>query len=360
MKITGIFAVLVVLGALLLGGVAWQLGMFSSRGDPVVFVVERGANFLQIARQLKSRGVIPNERAFRWYINLWGTGKHLQRGEFELYQNMGIPAAVSMLTVGKPLEHKFTVPEGYNIFQIADLLEAKGFGKRDEFLVAARAKEVVARIPTNGAGEAPQSIEGYIFPDTYMLQRVFSELEIAQIMVARFRDVYHGLKGAIESSPAVQELGLTPHQVITLASIVEKETGAASERPLIASVFLNRLRMHMRLQTDPTVIYGMWERDGSFDGNIRRRDLSTPTPYNTYVIRGLPPGPIASPGQQAIQAVLQPQNSDFLFFVSRNDGTHEFTKDFRSHSRAVQKLQVNHFARDGKSWRDLPKAQRAN
>lgn len=360
MKIINVLLLVAVLGFAALGAVAWQLGLFQAQGEPVVVVVERGTNFLQIAKQLRARGVIQDERAFRWYINLWGAGKPLQRGEFELYQSMSIPAAVSALTTGKPIEHKFTVPEGYNIFQIAELLEVKGFGKKEAFLAAARSKALLERIPHYESIEGLASIEGYIFPDTYLIQRVFSEEEIAQIMVARFREVYQRLKSDLEQSPSVRALNLTPHQVITLASIVEKETGAASERPLIASVFLNRLHKRMRLQTDPTVIYGMWERDGAFDGNIRRRDLTTPTPYNTYAIRGLPPGPIASPGEQAIRAVLNPEESEYLFFVSKNDGTHLFTKDFRSHSSAVRDLQIKRSARDGKSWRDLPKEQRAN
>jgi UPF0755 protein len=360
MKILRIFIGIAVLAGIGLGGVAWQLGLFRVPGEPVVIVVERGSNFLQLAHQLKEHGVIQNDRMLRWYINFWGRGKRLQRGEFELYQNMSIPGVVNALTNGKPIEHKFTVPEGYNIFQIAELLEEKGLGKRNLFLKAAHSKEVTKYIPTASEESHPRSIEGYIFPDTYLIQKIFSEEEIAEIMVARFREVYAKLKDSIAASPVVQELHLTPHQVITLASIVEKETGAASERPMIATVFLNRLRKHMRLQTDPTVIYGVWERDGMFSGNIHRRDLTTPTDYNTYVINGLPPGPIASPGQQAIQAVLNPQEHDYLFFVSKNDGTHEFSKDFRSHAKAVQALQINSSARQGKSWRDLPKERRAN
>ncbi len=359
MKNLPVFIGIAIIGLLGLGVMGWELGLFQTRGQPVIVVVDKGTRFLHLAHHLKEQGVIRNERALRWYLNLFGGGK-LKRGEFELYENMSIPSVVSTLTSGKPLEHKFTVPEGYNIYQIADLLEEKGFGKREAFLAAAHSIEVTKNIPTLTPGAPVNSIEGYIFPDTYMIQRIFTEKEIAAMMVARFREVYNGMKQAFEASEVTRGLGLTPHQVITLASIVEKETGAASERPVIASVFLNRLKKHMRLQTDPTVIYGIWARDGRFDGNIHRRDLTTPTPYNTYVINGLPPGPIASPGQQAIQAVLNPSASEYLFFVSKNDGTHEFTSDFRSHTRAVKELQLNPISRTGKSWRNLPKKLRAN
>ncbi len=357
MKKLGFFlALIVALGLGSLGGAAWFFGYFEVAGEPLVVVVQKGENFLQIAPRLVDQGVVRDARALRWYLNLFGARKRLQRGEFELRRNMSIPAAITALSEGKPIEHKFTVPEGHNIFQIAQALEDRGLGKKTDFLAAARAPEVLARVPT---GEGARSIEGYIFPDTYLIQRVFSEVEIAQMMVARFREVWGRLRPAVEASAVVKELGLTPHQVVTLASIVEKETGAAVERPLIASVFVNRMRKRMRLQTDPTVIYGVWDRDGVFDGNIRRRDLQTHTDFNTYMIPGLPPGPIASPGENSIQAVLSPAESEFLFFVSRNDGTHVFTSDFRAHSRAVTDLQKARGAREGKSWRNLPEGERA-
>lgn len=360
MKIANIFMVLVVLG---LGGLVWvgsQLGYFSSAGETVVFTVEKGDNFSLLAKRLQAQGVIQNERAFRWYVNFFRPSKSLKRGEFGLYKNMPAPKVVQALTEGKPMEYKVTVPEGYNLFQIAQILEEKGLARQADFLKAARHPEAVALIPTVRPGErAPKSIEGYIFPDTYLLQKVFSPLEIAKLMVMRFREVYQGVSADLLASSTVNSLSLSPHEVITLASIVEKETGAAQERPLIASVFVNRLRKKMRLQTDPTVIYGVWVADGKWDGNIRRRDLNTPTDYNTYQMSGLPAGPIANPGINAIRAVLRPAESDYYFFVSRNNGTHIFSKDFASHNRAVRETQLNPGAKAGKSWRDLPSEQRA-
>ncbi len=344
-----------------LGAGAWQLGYFQVAGsEEIPFTVQKGDNFAVLARRLEKEGIIRSERALRWYVNLASPSKSLKRGEFGLFRNMSVPAVVQALTEGRPMEYKVTVPEGHNLFQVADILAAKGLATREDFLAAARDPEVVRMLPTlAGSAKLPRSIEGYIFPDTYHLQKVFTAKEIAQLMVARFREVFQGLSAEMENSVVMRSLGLNPHELVILASIVEKETGAAQERPLIASVFINRLRKKMRLQTDPTVIYGVWVAQGNWDGNIRRRDLNTPTEYNTYQMSGLPVGPIANPGINAIRAVLQPAESDYLFFVSRNNGTHIFSKDFSAHNRAVRETQLNPGAREGKSWRDLPAEQRA-
>jgi UPF0755 protein len=152
---------------------------------------------------------------------------------------------------------------------------------------------------------------------------------------------------------------LTPYQIVTLASIIEKETGAPEERSVISSVFHNRMRLNMRLQTDPTVIYGIWEQSGQWNRNITRQDLQTPTRYNTYTLPQLPHGPIANPGLQALQAAVAPAQTEFLFFVSRNDGTHVFSKNYAGHQQAVAEFQLDRKAREGKSWRDLKKREKA-
>ena len=185
-----------------------------------------------------------------------------------------------------------------------------------------------------------------------------SEKELIRAMVNRFKEVYSSIKEDIRKSPAKKEFQLNDHELIILASVVEKETGAGFERPLIAGVFYNRLRKKMRLESDPTVIYGMWERDKFFKGNIRRKDIRNATPYNTYTIRALPKGPITSPGINALRAVLYPKASEYLFFVSRNDGTHVFSKKYADHKKAVFRLQKRTEARKEKSWRDLPKELR--
>lgn len=355
-----VFLGLLACAALGLMAPVWQLGYFDLPGETIPFTVQKGENFAQLAGKLEAQGIVKSGRALRWYVNFATPSKSLKRGEFGLYKNMPVPAVVKALTEGKPMEYKVTVPEGYNLFQVAEILEAKGLSSKADFLAAARSAEVINLLPTIRAGERrPKSIEGYIYPDTYLLQKVFTPKEIAQTMVLRFREIYQGIQPDLEASVTVQSLKLSPHEVITLASIVEKETGAAQERPLIASVFVNRLRKRMKLQTDPTVIYGVWEAQGNWDGNIRRRDLNTPTAYNTYQSGGLPAGPIANPGMNAIRAVLQPMESEYLFFVSKNNGTHIFSKRYEDHARAVRDTQLRAGAKDGKSWRDLPAEQRA-
>ncbi len=360
MKIINVFLVLCALGAVAVVVPSWYLGVFQRQGAGIEFTVNRGENFASLAKKLQAEGVVQSERALRWYVNFFPPSKSLKRGQFQLYQNMSVPAVVAALTEGKPLEILFTVPEGHNMFQVAEALEAKGFVKKEDFLKACRSGELIALIPgIEGYQKRPKSVEGYLFPDTYSLQRVFSAREIAQIMVQRFREVYAGLEAEIKTSATVSEFQLSPHQIVTFASIVEKETGAGHERPIIASVFVNRFRKKMRMQTDPTVIYGVWEAQGTWDGNIRRRDLQTPTDYNTYQMDGLPIGPIANPGLNALKAVLSPENSEYLYFVSKNNGTHIFSKDYASHSRAVRETQLTPGAKDGKSWRDLPAEHKA-
>jgi UPF0755 protein len=360
MKIVLIFSgLLVALGA----GLAFvlsQLGYFEAAGPGINFIVQKGENFSVLSRKLERAGVVRHERALRWYVTWMGTGPGLKRGEFALYQNMPVPELVHVLTQGKPIEHKVTVPEGFNLYQIADLLSAQGLVDRNGFLEATRSSDLIAALPTLTAAEfRPVTLEGYLYPDTYLVQKVETPKEIVQSMVHRFREVYRELGQEIQSSPVVAEFHFSPHQVVVLASIVEKETGNALERPIVASVFLNRLRKRMRLQTDPTIIYGLWLERGRWNGNISRKDLNGSSPYNTYQINGLPPGPISNPSASAIRAVLNPAQTDYLYFVSRNDGTHTFSKEYKEHSKAVRELQVKPGARAGKSWRDLPSEKRA-
>lgn len=361
MKFFIVFAGLLIAAGGGAGFLAHQLGYFAPLGAATSYTVEKGENFSALARKLRGAGIIRSERAFRWYVLFKGNGKGLKRGEFPLYLNMPVPEVVKALTEGKPIEYKVTIPEGFNLFQIADLLAAAGFAEKKAFIEAARDLELIAGLPTLVKGQAqPKSLEGYLYPDTYLVQKVETPLEIVQSMVHHFKEVYEELKPQVESSAIAREFRFTPHQVVVLASIVEKETGAAAERPMIASVFVNRLRKRMRLQTDPTIIYSLWLATGSWDGNIRRRDLDAKNPYNSYQNDGLPPGPIANPSRSAIQAVLNPANTDFLYFVSRGNGTHIFSRDYASHAKAVRETQLRpRGSAEQSSWRDLPTEQRA-
>jgi UPF0755 protein len=360
MRIFFVFSGLLIIGGFAAGLVAQELGYFSQPGLPANFIVQKGENFVTLARQLKAAGIIRNERAFRWYVNFFGSRKGLKRGEFGLYQNMPIPEVIRALTQGKPIEYKVTIPEGFNLYQIADVLAEAGLANREAFIEACKSPQLIAALPTvTPADRKPKSLEGYLYPDTYLVQKVETPLEIVQSMVHHFKEVNASLAPRFQNSAVMREFHFTPHQVVVLASIVEKETGAAAERPVIASVFLNRLRKRMRLQTDPTIIYGLYLAKGSWDGNIHKRDLLEPTPYNTYQIDGLPPGPISNPSKNAIEAVLNPADTDFLYFVSRGNGTHVFSKDYSAHAKAVRETQLRPGIRAGKSWRNLPAEQRA-
>ena len=274
-----------------------------------------------IARILAENGVIPPGRGFYVLARVSRLSQRLQAGEYRFSPGQTPYHILRALAAGATVRWSVTIPEGSNIYQLADILSQGGWGERELFLELARDPEIIARYGVRAA-----SLEGYLFPDTYQLVRGQNPREIIALMLERGRQVRQEL-GDLRDNP----LGLTPHEVLTLASIVEKETAAPEERPLIAQVFLNRLRQGMRLQTDPTVIYGL----ADFNGNLTRKDLQTLTPYNTYLINGLPPGPIANPGRAAIVAVLHPAPSSYLYFVSKNDGTHYFSNDLAEHNRAV-------------------------
>jgi UPF0755 protein len=241
---------------------------------------------------------------------------------------------LDLLTKGAVINYPVTIPEGYTMKQIAGLLHSEGLVDREKFLSLAHDRAVLDRHGIPGV-----NLEGYLYPDTYQLARGISASTAIETMVRRF----WALVGPLRKR--AQDMGMKMEEVIILASIVEKETGLAEERPTIASVFLNRLKRRMRLESDPTVIYGLKD----FDGNLRREDLSSPTPYNTYVIRGLPPGPIANPGLEAIKAVLYPAKTNYLYFVSKNDGSHHFSKTFSEHEKAVRIYQKNKRRRRGKT-----------
>lgn len=310
-----------------------------------------GASLSKIATTLKDEGVIDYPLLFVLYARLTGEGRRLKAGEYELKNGLSPKEVMRKFVAGEFKVYRITLIEGWNMKEVADYL-GQGFGKSfgDEFLTACRAPEIVARLE-----QGATSVEGYLFPDTYLIHRPRQAGELVKMLVDEFfkrfssppattasagsEDRLRQLYGAgrLTLSPEGRGVGegLTKHQIVTLASIIEKETGRDDERPLIASVFYNRLRRGMPLQSDPTVIYGLT----NFDGNLRKADLINPHPYNTYVHPGLPPGPIANPGLGSIQAALNPAQTDFLYFVSRGDGTHEFSRDASSHARAVRKYQ---------------------
>ena len=291
-----------------------------------VFTIRRGQDFATTTRLLSESGLINDPFKYRILARLKGYDKRVQAGEYVLSANMSPIQILEKLVAGKVRLHRITIPEGHNLKQIADLVEASGFVSRGIFYTAATNAELVNRMGINAG-----TFEGYLFPDTYHFPRAASAEEIITTMVERLRQIF-----LPDWKSQAEKIGFTIHQTLTLASIIEKETGAAFERPLISSVFHNRLKKGMRLETDPTVIYGLKD----FDGNLTRKHLRTRTPYNTYKIKGLPPGPIASPGAESIKAALFPADTNYLFFVSKKDTTHHFSATFAEHNRAVRKYQL--------------------
>lgn len=294
-------------------------------GNPVAVRIAAGSDLRQIARNLADAGAIANPQAFLLAARLGGLDRRLRPGDYRLDPGQSLPSLLSALIEGRWRTTPVTIPEGWRLEQIAERLAAAGVCGREEFLAAGRDKALLEQLAIPGP-----SAEGFLFPETYALALPSEPAEVIRIMRRQFAKVWAELTaGAPPPGPSLLA-------TVTLASIVERETGVAAERPLVAAVFLNRLRLGMPLQADPTVIYGI---DG-FDGNLRRRDLAAASPYNTYLIRGLPPGPIANPGREALAAALSPAPADYLYFVARRDGTHQFSRTLAEHNRAVQRYQL--------------------
>ncbi len=333
-------AVTVVLAAVLVvaGAAWWQLTVRQTTpfrgyaGDGQFVDVPPGTGPAAIGARLVTAGVVHD--TWSWWIALRASGRatRLKAGEYYFDRPMTPAEVIDTLVRGDIYVRSITFPEGLTARQMARIFEVRGFGSAEAFLAAAGRASLVADID----GEATD-LEGYLFPDTYTLTRKATADELVRQMLGRFRAVW-----TEDRQLAASRRSLSARQVITLASLVEKETARADERPVVAAVYHNRLRIRMGLQCDPTVIYAL-ERAGRFDGNLRRADLAFDSPYNTYRYAGLPPGPIANPGQAAIDAALRPAEVDYLYFVSRNDGSHAFSSSLDEHNRYVRKFQVEYF-----------------
>ncbi len=291
----------------------------------VVFEVPPGASLARVAHDLEAGGLVRSARAVTWMAQARGLAAGLRSGEYRLSASMRPEAILHRIARGEVITYEVVLPEGLRAEEIALRLEAAGLVDAESFLQAVHDPELASELGLEG-----DSLEGYLFPETYRFPRGLGAREIARVLVGQFHQVWRPIE------PQARRRGLGMRDVVTLASIVEKETGAAEERPVIASVFHNRLGRGMRLESDPTVIYGIRE----FDGNLRRTHLEdADNPYNTYRNAGLPPGPIANPGAEALRAVVQPADTEFLYFVSRNDGTHRFSRTYREHTNAVNRYQ---------------------
>lgn len=324
----------------------------SSDNTVVLFDVNPGQSMPTVAQNLENAKLIKSAKLFQWYSRYRGMNPKLKRGEYALNAAMTPDEVLAVVTSGKSIARNFTVAEGLNMWDIADLLEKNNYGTKQEALALFADREFIQSL----LGEKLASLEGYLFPETYKVTKFDTQKDIVTQMVKRFLTVYAEIQPDIaEFRQKFPQRKWTRNQHVTFASIVEKETGAVEERPLVSSVFHNRLDKNMRLQTDPTVLYGVALERGKMPKNITRVDLITPTKHNTYTNYGLPPTPISNPGKEALLAALKPMPSKYLYFVSHNDGTHKFSENFEAHNAAVKTFQIDPKARSGKSWRDLKK-----
>ncbi|MBX6378708.1 MAG: endolytic transglycosylase MltG [Clostridia bacterium] len=298
------------------------------RREPVIVAVPAGATALEVGRLLEQRGVIRSALAFAAVARFRGLDGSLKAGHYALSPSLTIPALLDELVNGRVLAKRITVPEGYGVQQVVELLAGLGFPRSEVLAAVADRRPVASWLPPEGAVRYP--VEGYLFPDTYLLPYDVSAQQAVALMVERFRVV----AGERDLERRAAAVGLTLHQLVTLASIVEREARFDGERPLIAAVYRNRLRAGMRLDADPTVLYAL----GRTGGRLYRSDLLVDSPYNTYLHQGLPPGPIASPGLASLEAVLSPADVPYLYFVAGPDGRHVFARTLAEHNRNVRNL----------------------
>jgi UPF0755 protein len=315
---------------------------FEAKEERILVDVPPGRSFKAVSEELYQMGLINNPFYFRLFARFTVGNRNLKVGEYELTRSMGPREILKMISSGHSFARSVTIPEGANMYDVAEALESKGLGRREDFLRLFKDPQLIRSL----LGERVYSLEGYLFPETYNFTKYTGQKEIVAAMVKNFLFVYNQLRAGASTR-------FTRHQVVTMASVIEKETGAPEERPLIGSVFHNRLRRPMRLQSDPTILYGILDQTGVMKKNITKNDLLAFNRYNTYRIDGLPFGPICNPGKESLAAVFHPADSDYLFFVSRNDGTHFFSSDLKKHNEAVRRFQLDSKARQGKSWRDL-------
>lgn len=331
-KLIPVFALIVLLVAGAIGFVYYNRALEPYKGyeEAEQFVdIPPGSTTRVIGEKLVRAGIVRDIPAFRLALWQTGAGRQLRAGEYRFDRPMTPIEVVRKIARGEVYLLPITFREGLTIDEMAALFESHGFGTAAAFRKAASDASLIMDLDP-----AARDLEGYLFPETYSLPRHAQASDLVRMMVRRFREVFTPLV------PEIREI--TVREVVTLASIVEKETGKADERPTVAAVYLNRLRIGMGLQCDPTVIYGL-RKTRRYNGNLTRENLALDTPYNTYLHAGLPPGPIAAPGKASLAAAVNPAPVDYLYFVSRNDGSHEFARTLDEHNRNVLRYQKLYF-----------------
>ncbi|MDO8793870.1 MAG: endolytic transglycosylase MltG [Vicinamibacterales bacterium] len=340
---------LVLLAGVAAAGIGWMLFQrlqqpYRGYADAEQFVeIPAGIGTTGIGQRLVDAGVVSDTLTFRLAVATSGLAQRLQAGEYRFTDALTPLAVLDTMSRGEVYVRKLTFREGLTIAEMAAVYESKGFGPAAAFAQAASAATLMADLDPEA-----RDLEGYLFPETYTLKRTASAATLVAGMVERFRAVagpdFLGLAAA---------QGLTLRQVVSLAALVEKETAREEERPHVAAVYRNRLRIGMPMQADPTLIYAL-TKAGRYDGNIRKADLTFDSPYNTYRYPGLPPGPIAAPGRASLEAVLHPADVEHLYFVSRNDGSHAFADTLAEHNGNVRRFQVEYFRQKRAAARTAP------
>lgn len=341
MKKNLLFLIGAPLFALLLVGlrIYYSAYIWRYEGPDTFFYIKPSESFSSINARLDKEKLISSPRLFHRLSQMKGVMTKFKSGQYQIKSGSNLMDVYNTFINEKSLAMYFTVPEGKNMYEIGRMLEERSITTYDQFVELCKSPAFVQSLGIKGT-----TVEGYLYPETYDFAPGLPAEDVIKAMVRQFNKKTAGVDYSLA--------GMSKEDVITLASMVEKETGDKSERPLIAGVFLNRLKIKMRLQSDPTTIYGIYE---NYNGNITKKDLLTPTDYNTYTVKALPKGPISNPGIESIQAVLHPAQHKYLYFVSQNDGTHIFSESYGAHQEAVNKWQKNAKNREGKSWRDKDK-----
>ncbi len=326
-RVLRIFLLLILLGVAVAAYISYRLehpARAPVRAPEVTILFSPGTPTSAIFQRLEREGVVENARLAKIYYRVYRSATPLQAGEYRFDRPMPIDEIINRMGRGDVVKHTVVVPEGLTAEETFELFWKQGIGGPEAFEKALRFTDLLPGI-TRGLSD----LEGFLFPNTYVVTRATPARQIVERMVVEFRKNF-----TPEMREKALEIGLTPRQAVTLASIVEKESGLAQEGPIIAGVYLNRLRRGMRLQADPTVVYAL-KRDGKWTGTLYRSDYGYDSPYNTYVNDGLPPGPICNPGLAALNAAVSPARTDYLYFVADSAGGHAFSRTFEEHLQAI-------------------------
>jgi UPF0755 protein len=348
-----VFAVVLLLGASMFAGASYKIyqivtlphvstlsqanKQFAQNQDEFGVEVLSGESFSSVTKKLEEKDIISNPDIFYWYARVTAQDKKIKPGFYEFEKNLTFNQVLNKMVLGDIKIVNFGFQEGWNSFQVFEKVKLSfpniTRSEWEEVFSDVSLIKLKSNIELNFRSEPHfRHLEGFLFPETYKIPYKANAKKVIQIFLDQFSKNF--------TPQIVQKgktLGLTPYQVVILASIIEKETGKEDEMPRISAVFHNRMRIKMRLQTDPTIIYGMWHR---YDGNIRKKDLQEPGPYNTYLNGGLTPTPISNPGKKSLEAAVNPSISKELYFVGKGDGTHHFSKTLAEHNKAVYQYQI--------------------